>query len=70
MEDLVVDERTKGLLKWILKKCDRGWKSVDWVHLTQERHKRRCIKCGKCLTSRMMLLLRRLVWFGFDLVWF
>jgi hypothetical protein len=39
VEDLEVDERIKGLLKWILNKCDRGWEGMDWVHLTQEKHK-------------------------------
>jgi len=34
VEDLGVDERIKGLLKWILKKCDRGrraWIGFIWV---------------------------------------
>ena len=35
VEDLGVDERIKGLLKWILKKCDRGMEGMDRIHLTQ-----------------------------------
>ena len=34
VEDLGVDERIKGLLKWILKKCDRGgraWTGFIWL---------------------------------------
>lgn len=33
---------------------------MDWVHLTNEKHKWRWIKCEECPTSRMILLLGRL----------
>jgi hypothetical protein len=56
--------------KMDLKEMWSGWKGMDWVHLAQKRHEWRCIKCGECLTSRVVLLLGRLFGLvGFDLVW-